>query len=194
MKCKEASKSRWASSKSGSYGKGVLNTFDDPYRTERVGLLGEAAYGLFIGRPEDTDFSYIQGGDTADFKHGKFKVDMKCASRNSGKVLVAKFANSKEYKVDKDIYVAGYMVSDTGEVASVELVGWCYKAQVLKSPVEKGKGDWYNYVLYYDKLKPMDELLGLVKALSPPKKTERDEFIEDYRSRENGIRKDFCAA
>lgn len=180
QKCHEASKYRWSSTKQGSYGKGVLNTTRDPYRTERVGLLGEVAYGKAIGHPEDTDFSYIQGGDNTDFKHNRFKVDIKCASYNAGKSLVIKNANGMEYKVNKDIYVVCYVIKDTKEIADIKMVGWCYKDQVLNSPVEKGTGNWTNYVLYYDKLKPIEELIELVKALDPAK-SEKDEFIENWR-------------
>jgi hypothetical protein len=165
--CEETSKVWWSSSKSGAYGKGLLNSKDDPAKTERIGLLGQMAFAKLINEP--VDLSYRHGGDKYDFLiSGKYKIDIKCASWDYGKNLVQK-TNEYGYpqKIDKHIYVGSFIDQEdrSNKNASIVLVGYYLKEDVLCANTAKGsKGNGhFNYELQFHRMKPIMKLIDKIK-------------------------------
>ena len=158
-KCVEAAKNYWASSKSGNYGRGLINSKDDPMKVERTGLLGEMAFSIFSGLP--VDFSYKKGGDKTDFILNGKTVDVKTAASNYGANCIKAYTASGKYVFrELDIYVAAYVVEDTGESAIVNLVGY-ELGSVIKGFDPKGaraRGLHKNFELDHKKLKPIEDL------------------------------------
>lgn len=171
--CDNASRNFFASQKKGNYGKGLLNTEDDPYRTERIGYLGQMAFGKLIDEP--VDLVYRKGGDKQDnIIANNVKVDMKCASRNYGSNLIQK---TSEYgvrqKIDKQVYVSSFLESENREEkkAEVLLVGYALKKDVLGSEVEKSPiGEHFNYKIPFEGMKPISRLIRKIKEFKNSKK------------------------
>ena len=158
--CLEAAANYWASSKTGNYGKGLINSKDDPLKVERTGLLGEMAFSIFSGLP--VDFSYKKGGDKTDFILNGQTVDVKTAASNYGANCIKAYTASGKYVFrELDIYVAAYVVEDTGESATVNLVGY-ELGSVIKGFPPKGaraRGLHKNFELDHKKLRSIEELI-----------------------------------
>lgn len=159
--CDKASRDYWSSSKGGKYGRGILNTEGDPFRTERIGLLGEMAFARFFGL--EIKIEYKKHGDDYDFLLANGKtVDVKTASRNYGAVLV-QYENSHgrvTFK-PKDIYVGAYLSSENIEQSSaeIELVGFTTVEFVVGLTQVKSKvGRWTNYEIPFSSLRSLSEL------------------------------------
>lgn len=63
-RCEESAKEMWSHKKKGLWGRGYINTPDNPYRVERTGRLGEMAFSKITDSP--IDLTYIEGGDKHD--------------------------------------------------------------------------------------------------------------------------------
>ncbi len=63
--CVDFSKNMWANKKKGEWGRGMMNTDADPYKTERTGIIGEMGYAKLENIP--VDMMYREGGDDYDF-------------------------------------------------------------------------------------------------------------------------------
>lgn len=160
LKCVEAAKNYWASSKTGGYGKGLINTKIDPIKTERTGLLGEMAFSIVTGLP--VDFSYKNGGDKTDFILNGKTVDVKTAASNYKANCIKSYTPNGKYVFrELDIYVAAYVVEDTGESAVVNLVGYELGSVIKDFPPKnaRAKGLHKNFELDHKKLKPIEDLL-----------------------------------
>lgn len=165
--CEKTSKLWWASSKRGAYGKGLLNTKDDPAKTERTGLLGQMAFAKITNEP--VDLEYRHGGDKYDFLiSGKYKIDIKCASHDYGKNLIQK-TNEYGYpqKIDKHLYVGSFIDREdrSNKTASIVLVGYYLQEEVLRANTARGcKGNGhFNYELQFHRMRPIMKLIDKIK-------------------------------
>lgn len=164
--CDNASRNFWGSSKKGTYGKGLLNSENDPHKTERIGLLGQMAFGKLTDEP--VDLVYRHGGDKQDnLILGKYKLDMKCAARNYGANLIQKTSEfGKEQKIDKHIYVGSFLDSENREEKKAEilLVGFCLQKDVLNAKVAPArKGNHINYEIPFEEMRPISNLITTIK-------------------------------
>jgi hypothetical protein len=164
--CDNASRNFWGSSKKGTYGKGLLNSENDPCKTERMGLLGQMAFGKLTDEP--VDLVYRHGGDKQDnLILGKYKLDIKCAARNYGANLIQKTNEfGKEQKIDKHIYVGSFLNSEDREEKKAEilLVGFCLRKDVLDAKVAPArKGRHINYEIPFEEMRPINNLITTIK-------------------------------
>lgn len=143
-----------------AYGKGIVNSGGDPFKVQRTGLLGEAAFSLWSNLP--LDLSYKPGGDSYDFLIRGHRLDVKCAYRNYQMNLIVR----QEYKEGKfhplkDIYVGSYIVYDfpIHWAAQVCLLGYNVKDEIAKVPVTpSSRGVWLNTKLFHRNLRPLTRL------------------------------------
>ena len=153
----------WANSKKGVYGAGLGATDDDEFKPVRTGLLGQMAFGKLTGLPVDTE--YRPGGDHHDNLICNKKFDMKCAMRNRGNQLIYHTSErGKRIPLDKDVYVCSYVEEENraAKTATIIMTGFALRNQVGQCEVKQGKGEHLNYVLFYDTLRPIKELINLV--------------------------------
>src|SRR5690554_3731215 len=69
----------YSSNKSGTYGKGVKNTKDDPTKIERYGYFGELAFAAIFG--QGAKIYNIKGGDGGDdFIIDNKRIDIKTST------------------------------------------------------------------------------------------------------------------
>lgn len=165
--CDNASRNFWSSSKKGMYGKGLLNSENDPYKTERIGLLGQMAFAKLIDEP--VDLIYRLGGDKQDnLILGKFKLDMKCAARNYGANLIQKTNEfGKEQKIDKHVYVGSFVDSDKFEEkkAKIILVGYCLQKDIFEAKIAPArKGKHINYEIPFEEMRPIAKLITTINS------------------------------
>lgn len=139
--CEKESKNRWASSKKGQYGKGLVNTDDDPFFVERIGLLGENAVFKYLGIPFVTE--YRKGGDGGwDINLNKTLLDIKCGTRLRSYHDVRYHF---DYNCDGFIFTGVEYENQIEKTASILLYGYCSKIQFLASSriglskLDKGK-------------------------------------------------------
>lgn len=165
--CDEASRNFWASSKGGIYGTGLLNSADDPCRTERIGLLGQAAFSKLIDEP--VDLEYRRGGDKQDNLVCGHRIDVKCAARNYGANLIQKTNEfGREQKIDKHYYVGAFLSSEDRKekIAKIILVGFSSQRDVLAAKVSPAiRGNHINYVIPFKEMRPIEELITIIKNL-----------------------------
>lgn len=165
LKCKEASENYWSNSKKGFFGRGIINTKNDPCKVPRIGLLGEMAFCRFLDI-KAPNLDYLHNGDKEDFTVNGMSVDIKTAARNYGAALI-RCESEKGRSVFKkyDVYVGAYLLYDNGTTAQVNLVGWLPLNEVIlldKKPARVGHHK--NYELEFDKIHPIisiRECLGL---------------------------------
>lgn len=157
----------WSSSKPGGYGRGVLNSGDDPKKTERTSRLGEIALAkVFPGL--GMDIRYKTGGEVSDFMMGHLSVDIKTAASNYGANCI-QVMNDRGYRLSlkSDIYIGSFIEMDARlrGVAHVILVGWELRYRIEASPDVPGRrGNWLNKELVFADLRPLDGMLGAYKA------------------------------
>lgn len=164
--CEEASKHFWGNSKPGKYGNGLCNTNDDPFKTARVGYLGQMAFSKLIGT--ECDLKYRKYGDKQDDLIGKYKVDVKCATSRSGNCLILHTnEKGKICKIDKDFYVSSFINYEFRDrkIAEVGITGFVLKSDIANLKTAPGKGSHINYVVTLDDLRPIWKLVDLYKAI-----------------------------
>lgn len=164
--CWEVAPIFWANRPGNEYTEGLLKTEDDPYKSVRIGLLGQMAFGKVFGEP--VDLVYREKGDKYDNILGnKYKVDIKCSARCYGKAYIYRKPNKEKWiEINKDIYVFCYLKSDDkdNKKAIVVMVGYYLKQDVLNSPLRKSprkKCTHYNHEAYFSNLFPIERLLNL---------------------------------
>lgn len=146
------------------YGLGFLNEPDDPYKVQRTGLLGEAAFAIWSKLP--LDLSYKPGGDHSDFVvHGK-AIDVKCAYRNYEMNLIVRreFDGGKFHPL-KDIYVGSYITYDFPQhwTAQVRLLGYNVRKELEKVAVTpSSRGVHLNTRLLHRDLQPLQRLKDFI--------------------------------
>lgn len=157
----EASKNMWSSKKPGFYGRGMLNTNSDPYKTERIGRLGELALASVL--KVNPDFSYRKFGDKYDFKINEYTIDIKTAATTKYKQLLVMGVNeyNRPVKLKADIYIAAHLIEEdhVKQKAAIELVGFCTKKQLLQKGLFPAKiGRHQNYQFDYADLQSLELL------------------------------------
>lgn len=162
--CSESSRNRWSSSKRGVYGRGIINTHSDPFKVERIGMLGEAAFAKIFDK--SVNVSYIKNGDEQDFVLLGHKVDIKVASGRKEYecgLVYAQGDYGKLIPVDKDLYVFGYLGYDdiVGKIAEVILIGYCtgeYLESLPIVPARYRSSKHKNREVYYKDLQDIVKL------------------------------------
>ena len=86
-KCKQASENYWSNGISGFFGRGIINSKNDPCKVPRTGLLGEMALCRYLNVPQP-NLDYVQNGEKEDFNINGISVDIKTASKNYGAELI----------------------------------------------------------------------------------------------------------
>jgi hypothetical protein len=161
--CENGAEDYWCSSKPGVYGRGILNTKDDPKRVERIGNLGEMAFSMYMKLPKPK-FEYKRGGDDYDFLVSGKTIDVKCARKDYGSILIkCETETGKWVFQERDIYVASYIDSDdrANKRATVILVGWVpldYVKTLTPVPSPHWRSNHKNYDIKFDCVRPMEEL------------------------------------
>ena len=126
VRCEESSFNMGCNNKKSNYGRGMLNTDEDPRKVERVGRLGEVAVAKILNLK--VDWEYKRFGDKCDFSiDSKLKIDVKTiATRNylpdKGFIRAAD-GNGKTVPIRSDIFIFCYLHSEDkiNKIASVEL-------------------------------------------------------------------------
>jgi hypothetical protein len=163
--CVESASNMWANKKKGSYGKGLVNTEDDPYRTERTGKLGEMAFSKLFQFP--VDLTYREGGDDQDFICNGMKLNIKTSTKKpwymAGLVTAGHYRGSNfvPLEIKHDYYVFGYieMEDKKANTASIVFVGGCDKKTLINREVKRAiKGSHMNYQIPYSELVDIDKV------------------------------------
>lgn len=120
------------------------------------------AFAKLVGEPMDN--VYREGGDKYDNLIGGNKYDIKCATKNYGKLLIYHTNEwGKKIPLNKDIYVSCYIKSEerSNKKATIIVVGFVEKEDVKDCKVEPGiKGNGHlNYVLLFHDLRPICPLI-----------------------------------
>lgn len=164
--CVESAQNMWANKKKGSYGKGLANTEDDPYRTERTGKLGEMAFSKLYQLP--VDMSYREGGDDQDFVFNGKKINIKTSTKKpwyaAGLVTAGHYRGTEfvPLQIKHDYYVFGYleMEDKKANIASVVFVGGCDKNTLVNREIKRAiKGYHMNYQIPYLELTDIDKIV-----------------------------------
>lgn len=166
--CEESSRNRWSNTKTGHYGKGMINTESDAHRVERTGMLGEMALAKLFNL--DVDIRYIHMGDKYDFIiGGSATLDVKTATKNIGSGLIYARKNrlAPVMELTKDIYVFAFIEYDdlSSKEAMINIVGYI-KGKDISDDLYQGRAqgsEHYNYEVSYFKLKPLEKLLAVHK-------------------------------
>jgi hypothetical protein len=162
--CEDFSHKMWANKKKGFYGRGMINNDDDPRRVERTGILGEMSVAKLLNLP--INVTYMEGGDQQDFViHGK-RTDVKTATRNYGALLIrATYNNSLSdlINLDKDLYVAAYVIEDNRfeKFAKLGVVGYIQKDNLHNEylkPARYRNASHNNWDIPYSDLIPINNL------------------------------------
>jgi hypothetical protein len=166
---------KWAKkgAKNDRYDKGILNSDDDPYRTERIGIYGEKAFNLITGLPIDEE-ERPKGDPGWDFilPDSQIKIDPK-HSLTSHDTFYIKAAKSslKPQKPKSDFYVFSYNYNPEGLAEKdardlwIKIVGVISKKSILENAKERigkplvksgfdddGKPKWLNYYIKKEEL------------------------------------------
>lgn len=163
ISCEKAACNFWANSKKGRWGRGLINNSEDPYKVERVGLLGEMAFSKQFNIP--VNFEYKQFGNETDFEIKGKTLDVKTAARKysyEAGLIRAQTEKGNNVALHADIYYFAYIENDDREkkVATVELVGAISKEKVLELPLSDAKiGKHKNYEVPYSDLLPLEEII-----------------------------------
>ena len=159
--CVVASMNMWGNTKPGTYGKGLTNLPNDPYRVSRVGRLGEMGFARLLGTYPDLE--YKKGGDDSDFTYKGLTIDTKTAFSNYGFALVyAENESGRLIPLKSDIYVFGFLKFEfrTTNRAEITYVGYASKELILAQPIVPARrGTHKNYELPYKKLFPLSGLI-----------------------------------
>lgn len=131
--CEEYSSKRWSNTKKGDYGKGFANTKDDPYKVERIGLLGEMAVGKIFNLP--VDLTYREGGDECDFILAKsITSNSKCRTKKYDEaIVVCENEHGQKMSLKNDIYIFSYLEGENAKYkkAKIVLVGFSTKNFII---------------------------------------------------------------
>jgi len=189
--CDTASQNFWANSKKGAYGKGILNSQDDPTKTERVGLLGEMAFAKIAGL--GVNFAYSEGGEPFDFQCSIGTIDIKTAAKLSSYkelLLYAKSGSGKEIPLTSQYYVAAFLAHEDREAqkATVVIVGYCTKEYLEAQPLVQAKvGFHHNKTCSYKDLQDIEILLNLINPEDSVLLTHKEEEENDDKSKKKKL-------
>ncbi len=144
----EASSNRWSNTKKGGYGKGILNSKSDKYKTERIGLLGELAFAKLFNLKVDLDYKH--GGDKFDFLISEKTYDIKTSSKRplyEQGLIMRVTENGKLIEIDKDYYVFGYLKEENLQAlwAEVVFIGYQTKEFIEKLTIVPPKVEYLKH-------------------------------------------------
>ena len=110
----KAASNMYCSGKQSEWGRGYMNTKEDPQKVERNGRLGEVAFAKFMHC--DIQAEYIRGGDDYDFLIEGKKINVKTSFGSKDQYRIIKTDDrSIEYKVNCDYYFFLYSEYDNRE-------------------------------------------------------------------------------
>jgi len=163
--CQESSKNYKCNTKKGFFGKGIINSKNDPYKVTRIGLLGEMAFAKYMDVP--ARFEYMEHGDDFDFKINGKTIDVKTASRNYGACLIRCINHKGNFILKKpcDIYVAAYIDKEIPDenYAEVIIKGWIRSKEFKNmEPVNARVGKHKNYEISFDNVSSLSSLKKLL--------------------------------
>ena len=163
--CQKAGEESWAAEKEGSeFKEGCGNTEGDPYKVERTGYLGQMAFGKAFSQP--VDLVYRKYGDEYDNIIENKTLDIKCAMRNYGMILIRHSENGWKADIDKDIYVGSFVSKENRELetATVVLAGYVTKEHILEKfnnphRAKKKGASHLNYEIPFNRMESIFDLL-----------------------------------
>jgi len=146
------------------YNNGIVNNSEDERKAERVGLLGETAFGyLFSLGP---DFSFRPKGIPYDFIINDKKIDVKTSIKPTSKSFIrVRNERGESVPMQSDLYVAAYLYRENRqqEWAQVIIVGGAWKKDLASYEIRKSpRGNWFNIELEYTNLIPINKLIQLI--------------------------------
>jgi len=173
--CEDAACDQWNNKKKGKYGNGIINSKVDPYKVERIGLLGEVAIGRLFHTPINT--TYTEYGEKHDFKIKGITLDVKTASKPGSTISYIYAGKNSEQRLSirSDVYVCCRLESEDREKqkASILLVGWEHKSFIKHYPTCPSRvptQTHYNYELHFKRLRPISDLYILLGEFHATKK------------------------
>ena len=136
--CVEHAKNRWSNKKKGQWGSGMINTAEDPYRVERLGLIGEFAVAKIKGW--SVDLAYRKEGDKQDFLVNNIRINAKNSSPESYSHEGKHVGLIKTNQLVQDVFVFTHTYFDDREdnIAGVVVLGWIYRDKVLELDARPG--------------------------------------------------------
>jgi hypothetical protein len=159
-----------ANSNPGTFGKGLISSKDDQFKTVRIGLLGQMAFGKVFGL--DVDIAYREKGDEFDFMLGDNKADIKCASQphkiNPYNLEQHTRESGRIKPINKEYYVQSFLDYEDreGKKAIVVLVGYVTKKDVEESQkIKSSYAEFTNHKLAFIDAKPIRELVEKFKLI-----------------------------
>jgi hypothetical protein len=167
--CVEAASNRWSNKKKGTYGKGLANTSEDPFRVERTGLLGEIAIAKLLGLGVDNE--YKEKGDVQDFLWGDTKIDIKTAIKlpeYQAGLIYARNQWGKDIPLTKDIYIFNYLEKDDRvlQEAEVIVIGYAINDFIKNLPLVRARA-WnsthLNREVPYQDLQSIEDIENVYK-------------------------------
>ena len=177
--CETAASNRWSNKKKGVWGKGIINTDEDPHKAERVGILGEVALSKLISVPADLE--YREKGDKQDFVYKNKKIDVKTNfylnSKQVGYIKCALF-NKNTYTAtkvlfshfDKDIFVFSFLDKEDrkNKEAVICFIGFIFRSDLCMKYIEPGhyKSNHLNFEIPYCETREMSEFLDNLSFVS----------------------------
>jgi len=168
LACEEASKNRWSRKKGNyKYAKGLLNSAQDPYKTERIGLLGEMAFGLLINLKPDLE--YREGGDDYDFIYNDQTIDVKTAAKKPPLyynllIKACEGNNLIKAKLKSDIYVQAYLQEEYRDKgwATIGFIGFVRAENIDTKTLHQSRqqnSSHKNYEFPFNQMEPMENLI-----------------------------------
>ena len=165
--CVEASQHRWSKEKGNyKYARGLINSEGDSCFAERVGLLGETAFGLLI--KQKPDFEYRKGGDKTDFKYKGLKIDVKTMSKKPPMnynllIRACEGSSTKGSKLKSDIYVQAYLEEENRKkgYAVIGFIGFVWAKDIDVTTLCKSRrwnSSHKNYEYPFEKMAPIEKL------------------------------------
>lgn len=163
----------WVNNKkpAGVYGAGLLNTKEDPHKTERIGKSVEILFsGVF-----DTPATLVEG---ASFTKHDFKVDSviiettSLSNLTSNKKMRKVSDKNGDKKIEKfDFIVVARVLEDnpTKQIFKASFLGWISKKEFDALPTyrhQRQKEFWDNKDIPVNKLHSMNELREQVNKLN----------------------------
>jgi hypothetical protein len=160
-RCAEYAETCMCAKKRGTtFNEGCINNSQDPYRAQRIGKLGETAFGRHFGYP--VDYKYRRFGDRQDFIVGKKRVDVKTSSYSRASVVFLRVRHSSgsPILIRHDVYVLARLVHEDREAqqAVVDLCGYCTREDVERLPeVPARRGHHVNIEIPFKGLRKFRE-------------------------------------
>lgn len=161
-KAVQSSTNMYANTKTGHYGRGMINRPDDPRRVERIGRLGEIALAKAMNC--GVDLNYLENGDTCDIEYKDHKIDVKTSERlpeyYCGLIRATTNDAAKILKLKSDIYYFAFLWSEdrVNKTALIGLLGAINKKAITISrknmhPARNRYAKHLNYEIPYENLK-----------------------------------------